>query len=74
MLKNPRRGTEPDVCRGGYSIFQKVGLRPAIRKAGGRGGGGGGGGAVRFRPGPDTKSGGGEGGGCVLSASGPVAD
>ena len=58
--------------RGGYRIFQKGGLRPAIRKAGGGGGGvrfrsdtksggGVGGGAVRFRP--DTKSGGGGGGG-----------
>ena len=48
--------------RGGYRVFQKGGLRPAIRNAGG---GGGGGGAVRFRP--DTKSGGGGGGGGVLS-------
>ena len=45
--------------RGGYRVFQKGGLRPAIRNAG-RGGGGGG--AVRFRP--DTKSGGG-GCGCL---------
>ena len=44
-------------ARGGYRVFQKGGLRPAIRNARG---GGGGGGAVRFRP--DTKSG--EGGGC----------
>ena len=43
-------------CRGGYRVFQKVGLRPAIRNAGGgcypfkaryeKRGGGGGGGAV----------------------------
>ena len=55
--------------RGGYRIFQKGGLRPAIRKAGGgavrfrpdtkKRGGGGGGGAVSFRP--DTKSWGGGG-------------
>ena len=44
--------------RGGYRVFQKGGLRPAIRNAGG--GGGGGGCAVRFRP--DTKSGVGGGG------------
>ena len=44
--------------RGGYRIFQKGGLRPAIRKAGG--------GAVRFRP--DTKKRGGGGGGCQLQA------
>ena len=56
--------------RGRYRIFQKGGLRPAIRnagwggvrfrsdtKSGGGGGGGRGEGAVRFRP--DTKSGGG---------------
>ena len=41
--------------RGGYRVFQKGGLRPAIRNAGGRGG------AVHLRP--DTKSGGGGGGG-----------
>ena len=33
--------------RGGYRVFQKGGLRPAIRNAGG-GGWGGGGSAVRF--------------------------
>ena len=49
------------VCRGGHRIFQKGGLRPAIRNAGG--GGGGGGGGVRFRP--DTTSVGGGGGGAV---------
>ena len=70
--------------RGGYRIFQKGGLRSAIRDAGGRGGGGGGGGAhfrsdtksrgvlaVHLRP--DTKSGGGgpEGGtGGLLSRRG----
>ena len=42
------------ISRGGYRVFQKGGLRPAIQNAGG-------GGAVRFRP--DTKSGGRGGGG-----------
>ena len=65
--------------RGGYRVFQKGGLRPAIRNAGGGGGGGavrfrpdtksGGGGAVHLRP--DTKSGGG-GGGMLSGASGPI--
>ena len=53
--------------RGGYRVFQKGGLRPAIRNAGGWGGWGGG--AVRFRP--DMKSGGGGGGG-LLPTSGPI--
>ena len=65
--------------RGGYRVFQKGGLRPAIRNAGGGGGGvlsasgpirkaggGGGGGAVHLRP--DTKS----GGGMLSGASGPI--
>ena len=52
------------VCRGGYRIFQKGGLRPAIRNTGG-------GGAVHLWP--DTKSvrverGGGGGGGRPLKA------
>ena len=54
------------LFRGGYRVFQKGGLRPAIRNAEKGGWGGVGGGAVRFRP--DTKS----GGGGVLSASGPI--
>ena len=50
------------LVRGGYRVFQKGGLRPAIRKAGGGGG-----------CWPDTKSGGGGGGVAVLSgASGPI--
>ena len=75
-----KRTSRETALRGGYRVFQKGGLRPAMRNAGG---GGGGGGAVRFRP--DTKSGGGGavhlrpdtksevGGGGVLSgASGPI--
>ena len=61
---DPGKGAErgqvrPVVSRGGYKIFHKGRLRPAIRNAGGWGGGGGGG--VRFRS--DTKNGGGGGGG-----------
>ena len=67
------------IVRGGYRIFQKGGLRPAIRNAGGGGGGlsasgpiqkagggggGGGGGEGAVRFRPDTKSGGAGGGGC----------
>ena len=74
VMKLPQ-GTKT-LNRGGYRVFQKGGLRPAIRNVGGGGGGGvlsasgpirkagggGGGGAVHLRP--DTKSGGGGGGGC----------
>ena len=59
--------------RGGYRIFQKGGLRSAIRNAGPREGGGGGGRGVLFALGPIQKVGGGEGGGGgVLSASGLI--
>ena len=57
------RGT---LRRGGYRIFQKGGLRPAIRKAGG--GGGGGGGRCCPLQARYEKS----GGVVVLSASGPI--
>ena len=46
--------------RGGYRVFQKGGLRPAIRNAGGKGGGGG----VLSASGPIRKAGGRGGGGC----------
>ena len=51
--------------RGRYRIFQKGGLRPAIRNAGGGGGGWGVGGGGVSASGPIRKGGGGGGGGCL---------
>ena len=54
----------PAQIRGGYRVFQKGGLRPAIRNAGGGGGGGG----VLSALGPIRKAGGwGGGGGGLLT-------
>ena len=52
--------------RGGYRVFQKGGLRPAIRNAGGGGGVGWGGSAVRFNSCPLLFNDRAGGGGCEM--------